>query len=321
MILPLLLAVPAQAAETVTIGTVADPAYDAQVWALANGRVSDPSVNISINLQPMARLPQSEMMQEFNISVAGILSVPALEEVGVHMKILATAYRYNPEGHADDIWVLKDSPYQSMRDLKGKTIATQGMENQGTTSLRTVIAEKYGLNPRPVGGDFKWVELPPPLLEPALQSHKVDAALIGTVPAYEAAKTGIYRSVLHGSKELADLYGGPMPTIVWIAYDADLKRRPQTYMTAVRLLRESADYLMAHEDEVFAAVAPKYRMEPDDLKGWFNAYASMPSVMTPSDRAIYEKAWAAGAKLGLIQKVPASPDQFIWSDVQLAKSN
>jgi NitT/TauT family transport system substrate-binding protein len=307
------------AAETVKLGTTADPAYDAAVWALANGKVSDPSVTISVAALPMARNPQATMEEEFNVSVAGILSVPALAEQGVHMKILATAYRYNPEGHADDIWVMKDSPYKTMADLKGKTIATQGMENQGTTSLRTVIAEKYGLNPLPIGGDFKWVELPPPQLEPALQTGKIDASIIGTVPAFMAEKRATYRSILHGSKELADLYGGPMPSIVWVAYDDDLKKRPDTYVTVTRLLRQSAEYMMAHQDEVFASVAPRYKMNVADMKEWFNSYASMPSAMTATDRDIYEKAWQAGAKLGLLQKVPASPDEFIWSMVQLVQ--
>jgi ABC-type nitrate/sulfonate/bicarbonate transport system substrate-binding protein len=309
----------ASAAEKVTITTVADPAYESAVWALMNGKVGDPAVTISISTQPMARNPQSTMQQEFNLSSTGLQSVPALAEQGIHMHILATAYRYNPDGHADDIWVMKDSPYQTMADLKGKTIATQGMENQGTTSLRTVIAEKYGLKPGPIGGDFKWVELPPPQLEPALQTGKIDAAVLGTVPAFMAAKRGTYRSILHGSKELEALYGGPMPTVVWIAYDDDLKRRPDIYRVVTRLLRESSEYLMAHQDEVFASIAPRYKMEVADLKNWFNEYASMPSVISASDRNIYLKSWQAAAKLGVIQKAPASPDEFIWSEVHVVQ--
>ena len=307
----------ASAAEKVTITTITDPAYESAVWAIVNGKVGDPAVTITISTQPMARNPQSTMQQEFNVSSTGLQSVPALDEQGVHMKILATAYRYNPDGHADDIWVLKDSPYKTMMDLKGKTVATQGMENQGTVSLRTVIAEKYGINPQPIGGDFKWVELPPPQLEPALQTGRIDAAVLGTVPAYMAAKRGLYRSILHGSKELDALYGGPMPTVVWIAYENDLQRRPDIYRIVTRLLGESSEYLMAHEDEVFAAVAPRYKMSGADLKQWFNEYASMPGVISASDRSIYLKSWQAAAKLGMIQKAPASPDQFIWSEAHV----
>jgi NitT/TauT family transport system substrate-binding protein len=321
MVLALAAACPAfaRATEKVTITTITDPAYESAVWAIVNGKVSDPAVTVSVSTQPMARNPQSTMQQEFNLSSTGLQSVPALAEQGVHMKILATAYRYNPEGHADDIWVLKDSPYKTMADLKGKTLATQGMENQGTVSLRTVIAEKYGLNPQPIGGDFRWVELPPPQLEPALQTGKIDAAVLGTVPAYMAEKRGLYRSILHGSKELDTLYGGPMPTVVWAAYDDDLNRRPDVYRAVVRLLRESSEYLMAHEDEVFAAVAPRYKMDVADLKQWFNEYASMPGVISASDRKIYEKSWQAAAKLGMIQKAPANPDEFIWSEAQVVR--
>ncbi len=303
----------AWAQEKLTLNTIEDPAYESAIWALMNGKVSDPSVSIAVTLSPIPRNAANTMAQAFNITSTGITFVPQLAEQGIKTKIFASAYKYNPNGHPLDIWVMKDSPYQTITDLKGKTIATQSLENQGTTSIRAIMSLKYGLNPATVGGDMRWVELPNPQLEPALQAGRIDAALIATVPAYNAVKRNAYRSVLQGSKELEALYGGAMPTTVFVGYEADMERRPAAYETAAKLLKASSEYMQAHQAEVFAAVAPKYKMSVEDMTEWFNTYATMPFSMSETDKKIYMKAWEASNKMGGLAKVPASVDEFIWS--------
>jgi NitT/TauT family transport system substrate-binding protein len=314
-----LLARPARAVETLTLDTIEDPIYEAAIWALETGKVVDPTVDIKVQLMPIPRNQAATMAQAFNITSTGVMSVPQLAEGGINAKIFATAYRYKPEGHAIDVWVMKSSPYQSVMDLKGKTVASQTLENQGTTSLRMIMAMKYGMNADTVGGDLRWVEMPSPQLEPALQSGKIDAAVIGTMQAFTAEKKGLYRSVLQGPKELEALYGGPMPTVVFIGFEPDMDKRPAAYMTAARLLRESSEYMVAHDGEVFAAVAPKYRMDPADLAGWFARYSSMPFSMTQTDEKIFLEVWQAGQKLGLIAHAPASADAFVWSKAVVEK--
>ena len=41
-------ALPATAAELITYGSLPDPGYDAVVWAIENGKVSDPNVSIKV---------------------------------------------------------------------------------------------------------------------------------------------------------------------------------------------------------------------------------------------------------------------------------
>jgi hypothetical protein len=59
-------------------------------------------------------------------------------------------------------------------------------------------------------------------------------------------------------------------------------------------------------------------MDVADLKGWFNRYASMPSVLTESDKVIFGKSWQQAQKIGMIQKAP-NPDDYIWSKVPILK--
>jgi ABC-type nitrate/sulfonate/bicarbonate transport system substrate-binding protein len=307
-------ALPASAAETITYGSLPDPGYDAVVWAIEKGKVSDPNVTIKVErVSSIPALMQAAMTQQFNLLPNGILSMPQMRESGLPIQIVSTLLRYHPQGHSADLWVKADSPYKTMQDLKGKTIAVVSGEAQNVISVRWVIAERFGMNADLVGGDFRWVEMPQAQFEAALQAGRVDAATFSNVPSYTATKGGAYRSLVHGSKELEQMFGGPMPSLFIFGYETDMNKRPEAYVAAAKLLKASAEYVLKNPDEVFAAVAPKYKMSKEDLQTWFTTFAQMPLALGPTDKKVMMKAWEAGFKMGMLKKVPVSPDELVWS--------
>ncbi|MBN9081964.1 MAG: ABC transporter substrate-binding protein [Rhizobiales bacterium] len=304
----------ATAAETITYGSLPDPGYDAVVWAIENGKVSDPNVTLKIErVSSIPALMQAAMTQQFNLMPNGVLSLPQMRESGLKVKVLSTLLRYHPEGHSADIWVMPNSPYKTIQDLKGKTIAVVSGESQVVISVRWAISERFGMNADLVGGDFRWVEMPQAQFEAALQSGRVDAAQFNLVPSYSATKDGKYRSVLQGSKELDKMFGGPMPSNLLFGYEDDMNKRPEAYVAVGKLLKASAEYVLKHPDEVFAAVAPKYKMSKDDLQTWFLTYAQMPMSVGPTDKSVMMKAWQIGLKTGMLKKMPDSADELMWS--------
>ncbi len=307
-------ALPAGAQEVITYGSLPDPGYDAVVWAIENGKVTDPSVTIKVErVSSIPALMQAAMTAQFNMIPNGVLAIPQMRESGIPVKIVSTLLRYHPDGHSADFWVMKDSPYKTIQDLKGKTIAVVSGEAQNVISVRWVISERFKMNADIVGGDFKFVEMPAAQFEAALQSGKVDAAAFSNVPSYTLTKGGAYRSVVHGSKELQTMFGGPMPSLFMLAYEPELAKRPQAYVAAGKLLKASAEYAVKNQDEVFAAVAPKYKMEKADVQAWFNTFAQMPLALGATDKQVMMKAWETGAKYGMIKKAPASADEIVWS--------
>lgn len=305
---------PALAAEVITYGSLPDPGYDAVVWAIENGKISDPNVSIKVErVSSIPALMQAAMTAQFNMLPNGVLAVPQMRESGIPVKILSTLLRYHPQGHSADLWVTKDSPYKTVQDLKGKTIAVVSGEAQNVVSVRWVISERFKMNADIVGGDFKWVEMPQAQFEAALQSGRVDAVAFSNVASYTLTKNGAYRSVVHGSKELETMFGGPMPSLFMLGYEQDLNKRPDTYVAADKLLKASAEYVVKNPDEVFAAVAPKYKMSVDDVKQWFSTFAQMPLALGPTDKKVMGKAWELGVKYGMLKKAPASPDEIVWA--------
>jgi ABC-type nitrate/sulfonate/bicarbonate transport system substrate-binding protein len=304
---------PVSANEVITLAAFPDPAYDAVLWAIENGKVSDPAVSIKVErLSSIPALMQAALTAQFNMVPNGILAIPQMRESGIPVKILSTMIRYHPDGHSADLWVPKDSPYKTVQDLKGKTIAVVSVEAPVVTSVRWVIGEKLGMNADVVGGDFKWVEMPHAQLEAALKSGRVDAAIFNNAATYTYTKDGAYRSVVHGAKQLDSMFGGPMPSLFILGYEPDLNKRPDAYVAAGKLLKASAEYFVKNIDEVSAIVAPKYKLSPDDLKVWFSTFTQMPLALGATDKPVMLKAWQTGLKYGQLKKAPASVDELVW---------
>jgi NitT/TauT family transport system substrate-binding protein len=303
----------ADAAEQIKIGLIADPGYEAAGWALANGKVKDASVQVSVEFLPIPAMMQAAMTGEFNIMPNGVLAVPQLNASGIDARIIGTILRYNPAGHPCDVWVGKDSKIAGIPDLKGKKIAVTSIESQCTISMRAILSEKYGINAEPVSGVITWVEIPPAQFEAALAAGRVDAIGAGNVQAVGLEKKGIYRSVLSGAKELNELYGGPMVSVLMTAMKVDLEKRPDAYLAAAKLLKASAEYAKTNPGEVFGAVAPKYKISQEDLAIYFSTYTSIPFALGPTDKQVIVKAWESGRKLNAIAAVPPSVDALVWN--------
>ena len=306
----------ASAAELIKMGSIADPGYDSALWALVNGKVKDPAIEVQVDSMTIPAMMQAAMTQQYHILPNGALSVPQMVEQGIPVRIVGTILRYHPTGHSADLWVVGDSKIKTPADLKGKTIGVTTVEAQNVISIRAVLSERYGLKAASIGGDFKWAEIPAAQFEAALKAGRVDAVAFSNVAAYFAPKSGGYRSVLHGSKDLMEMYGGPMASVVITAYQPELDKRPQAYIAALKLLKASAKYALENQKEVFGAVAPKYRMSAEDLQTWFTTFAVMPYALGPTDKAVFKKSWESGHKLGILKKVPDDVDTLIWKHSQ-----
>jgi len=309
----------ALAQETVTVGMISDPGYHSAMWAIINGKVSDPNVEVTVEFMPIPAAHQAALSQQYDIMPNGTNAIPALAEQGLPVKVLGTVIRYLP---GDDvvqpgIWVLKDSPIQTLEDLKGKSIAVQSVSAGDVVSRRAIMQELYGYNVDAIGGDFNWVEIPGSQFEAALEAGRVDAASFSNVKAYEIDKSPEYRAVMRGGSDLLKLYGAPLPAI--LLYTTKSEEKPEAIAAAAKLLNESALYLKEHQDEIFAEVAPEYNMDPAALQGWFNEFAEMPYNLTEADKDVMVKSWATAVQLGILSSAPDSADEFIAPQAVMAE--
>lgn len=300
------------AAEKVTIGSLRDPAHHAVVWPIINGKVSDPNLNVAVELLSIPASYQAVLTKQYDAVIMATAGLPRLAEQGLNFKVFALLYRYSRDGNGTSVWVLKDSPYKTIDDLKGKRIATAALESGGTVAVRSVLQQKYKMNAGTVGGDFEWVQLPTSQMRTALKARRIEAALVPNLEAVLTEKEGLYRPVLVGQKEIHDLYGVPMPATFLGSYDESFKKRPEIFKALVALLKKSADYMKANPDEVYAGVAKEYGIKPEDLTVWMSAFGDFPIVIGKDDRKGMEQVWKSSQSLGLLKSAPPPVESLVW---------
>ena len=63
----------ASAAELIKMGSIADPGYDSALWAMVNGKVKDPAIEVQVDSMTIPAMMQAAMTQQYHILPNGAL--------------------------------------------------------------------------------------------------------------------------------------------------------------------------------------------------------------------------------------------------------
>jgi NitT/TauT family transport system substrate-binding protein len=314
------LALPALARETVRFAYLADPSHEAVLWALKNGKVTSETVEVEAEALQIPALIQATAARSYDVVQTAGMAIPRARARGLDLRIIGTALRYHAEGEGADIWVPADSPIQSAEDLRGGKLAVYSIGSSGITLARIALANAHGMNVALEGGDVEFVEMPAPGMPAALAAERVDAATLIHAQAFEARRTGAFRSVVSTAVDNHDAFGVRMVSAVLAGYGDKLDADPETYREFLRLLRGSVDYALANRDEVFAAVAAETDVEPAFFETWFSEYSDFPVLLSEDDVKAIAILWREAEKLGLLENVPPI-EETIWSETVMEKAS
>jgi NitT/TauT family transport system substrate-binding protein len=115
------------------------------------------------------------------VGAANLLSIAVAHQKGVGFTILAPGSEYRSSAPTFALVVARDSPIRGARDLPGKTVAVFALNDLGSMTTQFWL-EKAGVDPKSV----KFVEIPQPQMQIAMERGTVDAVTIGS-PALDAA--------------------------------------------------------------------------------------------------------------------------------------
>jgi NitT/TauT family transport system substrate-binding protein len=155
-----------------------------------------------------------------DIGDMNVLSLAQAHEKGLPLTIVAASQVYESTAPTIALLVPNDSPLAAPRDLAGKTIAIGVLNGIGHLALIAWL-DKNSVDRTSV----RIVEIPFPVMPTALQSHRVDAAVIAE-PDLSVAK--------RFARILGDCYDGIGSTYLiscwgaqrdWVAKNADLVHR------------------------------------------------------------------------------------------------
>jgi NitT/TauT family transport system substrate-binding protein len=300
----------ASAKPMMTYATLLDPSQDAVMYGIKAGKVKSDILDIEVHPLGLPAIIQATATKQYDVLQGASISIPRALDQGLKLTILSTALRFRTAGQA--IWVKADSPYKSVRDLKGKTLGVYAINSTGITLLRIAVWKKYGLNVNLQGGDLKWVELPAAGLPGALSTGKIDAAAFIQSQDYNAGKTGEFRQLTLTAQDLYDLYKLHFVTGVNTGYPEKIDAQQSLYVEFCRMMKATADYARTHLDEISQIVGESSKEDPNYFKAWFTKYDEAPMVITNDDIKAIRTTWQLSKELGILDDYP-DPATVVWS--------
>jgi NitT/TauT family transport system substrate-binding protein len=306
-----LAAAPAFAKDKLTFAYLQDPVLEAVMWPMRNGKVTSDKLEIDGKGYQIPVLIQGTATKQWDVVMTAVMAVPRAKEMGLELRVLSTALRYHKSGDGAHVWVRKGSPFKTINDLKGKTIATYGLQSTGVTLVRLALWKKYGVNVQFENGDFKWQQLPAPALPGALATDKVEGATLIHSQAYQAAKTGDFVPVAKTAEDMWELFKLRMVSAVNVGYAEKIAAKPELYKEFNRMLKASVEYTLKNIGEVSEAVGKETKNDPAYFKAWFEQYSDFPAVVSQNDIDAMNKVWALSKELGILKDFPDAKT-MIW---------
>lgn len=302
----------AQTKPKVSYAYLLDPAYDAVVWAIKNGKVRSNLIDVEATGLLIPQLLQVTATKQYDVVMTAVIGVPAAKARGLELRILSAALHASPVGEGGGVWVKKGSPITAPGALKGRTLASYGLRATGYMYIREALRLKFGLNMALEGGDIRQVEVQAPNLPAALATGQVDAATLIHSQAWRAKQSGDFVNICETNVILNDRYG-PLVSAVNVSYPDRLAQRAQHISEFNRMLKASVTYALENRDEVFGAVAKQANIDRGFLDWWFDKTTRVPAVFGEEHAKAVQTGWKIGRELGMISTVPDVRD-FTWDE-------
>ncbi len=223
---------------------------------------------------------------QFQFGFSNTTSLMLAQTKGVPVKSVVNGAASNGKVGADVTAVLvkKDSTVKSAKDLAGRTVAVNTLQNIGDTTVRESV--------RKAGGDpakVKFVEIPFDQMPAALDGGRVDAAWMGE-PAQTVAKA-------QGARVVASPFAETDPKLTvatWFTSAKTVQQDPALVKNFTEAMTESLEYATSHPDEARQILTTYPKISGDVLSGLI-----LPSWPAEVDTASLEKLAALGEEDGI----------------------
>jgi NitT/TauT family transport system substrate-binding protein len=227
--------------------------------------------------------------QQFGFS--NVVSLLVAREKGLPLQSVAAGASStgDPENDVNAVLVGAGSTLQSAKDLEGKKVAVNTLNNIGDTTIRTAV-EKDGGDPSKI----QFVELPFPDMPAQLASGNVDAAWES-----EPFRSAI---IAAGGRILFDNLTETHPKLQIAQYftsEQYKQENPEVVENFVAGLNESMTYASEHPDEVRTVLGTYTQLTPEVA-----AKVVLPAWPTELDEDSTTTVGEAAQKYGTLTKAP-----------------
>ncbi|MET9850663.1 ABC transporter substrate-binding protein [Streptomyces ossamyceticus] len=223
---------------------------------------------------------------QFQFGFSNVTSLMIAQTKGVPIKSVVNGAASTGDTGNDisGVAVKKDSPVKSAKELAGKKVAVNTLQNIGDTTVREVVRQDGG-DPSKV----KFVEMPFDQMPAALDAGQVDAAWMGE-PALTIAKG-------QGARVVASPFAETDPKLTIATYFTSvklLKENPDLVKKFTEAMTESLTYSSEHPDEARRTLTTYTKIDGAVLKD-----LTLPTWPAEYDMASLEKLASLGEEDGI----------------------
>ena len=175
------------------------------------------------------------------VGKSSLISLMAARNKGLPFVLIAPSGIYTAENPVVGMIVAKNAPYKSGKDMNGKILGVQSLNDLNAIAMQTWMDKN--------GGDsttVKFAELPGAALPDAVASGRIDAANIGSPIFEEALASGKCRLLSRSFTAIAPRF---MQACYFASIDYITKNRDAVNRFR-RVITESATYANDHHDQM-----------------------------------------------------------------------
>jgi NitT/TauT family transport system substrate-binding protein len=229
-----------------------------------------------------------------DIGQSNVVSLAAAHQKGLPFIVIAPAGTYTASSPTTVLVTLADAPYATAKDFEGKTLVTNGILNIAQIGGDAWL-DANGANFKAV----KWVEIPVNATATALQTHRVDGAMMSEPSLSAALASG-------GFKVLAQPYtsiGTHWQIGAWFATSSWLTAHPDVAKKFLAVMKKTAVWANAHQAESLKILS-------DSSKVDFPKKMHRSVYAITIDPALFQPVIDAAAKFGAITTTFPAKDLF-----------
>ncbi|MGH3321179.1 MAG: ABC transporter substrate-binding protein [Streptosporangiaceae bacterium] len=284
---------------TLTVGVIPIEDVAPLFVGIKKGFFKDENLTIKTQFaQGGAAIVPSVQSGDFQIGFSNTVSLLIASAKGLPVRVIAqgTQAASKKSDAWSHVYVRADSDIRSPKDLEGKKIAVNTLQNIGDVTIKAAL-EKKGVDV----SKLKFVESPFPEMESLLKQKKVDAIWV-VEPFNTVAKKA-------GARPISANFFETAPNLTIATYFTTQKYIDQHKSAVQRFARamdKSLKYADAHPGAVRKAL-PTYTKIPKKLVGDVMLENWNPAL----NRASIEKLSRLSKKYGLVEQEP-NLDELIW---------
>ena len=241
--------------------------------------------------QAGAAIVPAVLAGEDQIGFSNVVSLLTAKEKGVPLVAVAggSSSTGDPAKDFNAVVVAKSSKLQGAKDLVGKKVAINSLNNIGDTTVKTAV-EKAGGDPSGV----KFVEMPFPDMPAQLAAGKIDAAWVSE-PFRSAVLAQGGRALFDS---LTETYSGLQVATYFTSQQLKAKD-PELVEAFVAAINESLEYASAHPDEARAVLSTYTKITPE-----IAATVVLPAWPAKLDEESATAVGTAAQRFGTLKQAP-----------------